>query len=196
MCQNWNFVINSFDTIRVNNFSRKLNTNKIKSNHLKKMFCKYINWNHLFKIVFNKILWNLLKTIRKIRLIQPMVITLEGGGGGGGGGNRVMVSFCKFKLCKSKRQFICKYIISNIKTIAYKLKSREERMQTQEFIVATPSLFKKKSNFHQINEKRVSPFEWERTWKTLVHKMTTPLGTFRLSNLNSSWGKCVVWLVD
>ena len=47
----------------------------------------------------------------------------------------VMVSFCKFKLSECKRQFICKYIISNIKTIAYKLKSIEERMQTQEFIV-------------------------------------------------------------
>ena len=34
-----------------------------------------------------------------------------------------------------KRQFICKYMIGNIKTIAYKLKSRQERMQTQEFIV-------------------------------------------------------------
>ena len=29
-----------------------------------------------------------------------------------------------------------------------------------------------------------------------VHKMATPLGIFRGSNLNSSWGKCGVWLVD
>ena len=32
--------------------------------------------------------------------------------------------------------------------------------------------------------------------KCAVHKMATPLGMFRGSNLNSSWGKCGVWLVD
>ena len=36
--------------------------------------------------------------VRKIGLIQLKVITL------GGGLNRVMVSFCKFKLCECKRQ--------------------------------------------------------------------------------------------
>ena len=41
----------------------------------------------------------LVSIVRKIRLIQPMVITLEGGGV-----NRVMVTFCKFKLCEYKRQ--------------------------------------------------------------------------------------------
>ena len=40
-------------------------------------------------------------SVRKIRLIQPMVLTLENGGGGV---NRVMVSFCKFKLSECKRQ--------------------------------------------------------------------------------------------
>ena len=35
--------------------------------------------------------------VRKFRLIQPMVITLKGGEGGV---NRVMISFCKFKLCE------------------------------------------------------------------------------------------------
>ena len=29
MCQNWNFVINYFDTISVNKFFEKLNTNEI-----------------------------------------------------------------------------------------------------------------------------------------------------------------------
>ena len=45
--------------------------------------------------------------VRKIRLIQPMVITLkEGGGRGGEGGGvkRVMVSFFKFKLSECKKQ--------------------------------------------------------------------------------------------
>ena len=35
----------------------------------------------------------------------------------------------------NEETIIYKYIINNIKTIAYKLKSRKERMQTQEFIV-------------------------------------------------------------
>ena len=29
-----------------------------------------------------------------------------------------------------------------------------------------------------------------------VHKMVTPLGIFRGSNLNSSWEECGIWLVD
>ena len=37
--------------------------------------------------------------VRKIRLIQPMVITLKGMGV-----NRVMVSFCRSKLFECKRQ--------------------------------------------------------------------------------------------
>ena len=40
--------------------------------------------------------------VKKNRLIQPMVITLEEGGGGEV--KRVMISFCKFKLCECKRQ--------------------------------------------------------------------------------------------
>ena len=53
------------------------------------------------------IMTNLSYFIRKIRLIQPMVITLkEGGGRGGEGGGvkRVMVSFFKFKLSECKKQ--------------------------------------------------------------------------------------------
>ena len=38
--------------------------------------------------------------------------------------------------------------------------------------------------------------EWERMWKTQVHKIATPLGMFRESNLNLSWGKCGVWLIN
>ena len=33
-------------------------------------------------------------------------------------------------------------------------------------------------------------------WKTRIHKMTTLLGMFRGSKLNSSWEKCDIWLVD
>ena len=53
------------------------------------------------------IMTNLSSFIRKIKLIQPMVITLkEGGGRGGEGGGvkRVMVSFFKFKLSECKKQ--------------------------------------------------------------------------------------------
>ena len=32
--------------------------------------------------------------------------------------------------------------------------------------------------------------------KCEVHKMATPLGMFRGSNLNSGWGECGIWLVD
>ena len=42
-----------------------------------------------------------------------------------------MVSFRKFKQVNLRDN----YMISNMKAIAYKLKNREERMQTQEFIV-------------------------------------------------------------
>ena len=59
---------------------------------------KYLN---LF-VSYLKFSNKLFNSVRKIRLIQLMVITL--GRGGGGGGNRVMVSFCKFKLCECKRQ--------------------------------------------------------------------------------------------
>ena len=38
--------------------------------------------------------------------------------------------------------------------------------------------------------------KWGRKWKMWVHKMATPLRMFRGSNLNSSWGKCGVWLMD
>ena len=48
-------------------------------------------------------------TVRKLRLIQPMVITLEEKGSGGGGGNRAMVSFRKFKQVNARDNYMQVY---------------------------------------------------------------------------------------
>ena len=65
--------------------------------------------------------------------------------------------------------------------------------------MATPSLFLK-IKFSPNKIKKVSFCHWVGTYpaKYGVHKMATPLGNFffRGSNLNSSWEKCGVWLVD
>ena len=82
-------------------------------------------------------------------LIQRMVITLKGGRGGLV--NRVMVCFCKFKLCECKRQkIICKYIISNIKIIAYKLKEQGRENANTRFYsgLTQPDLYPLSSSFN------------------------------------------------
>ena len=45
------------------------------------------------------------RVVRNLRLIQPMVITLEGGRGV----NRVMVSFCKFKQMYARDNYMQVY---------------------------------------------------------------------------------------
>ena len=57
--------------------------------------------------------------------------------------------------------------------------------------------FSKNQFFTKQIKKTSHAVEWERTWEYGVHKIATSLGIiFKGSNLNSSWGKCGIWLVD
>ena len=62
--------------------------------------------------------------------------------------------------------------------------------------MATPSFFSKNQIFTKQIKKRARHRVEAHEQKYGVHKMATPLGTTRGSNLNLRWSKCGVWLVD